>query len=159
MKKLVLSIVVMMLTMLSVFAQNFILLDSAAHALPSDTRLIKSVPVFSDRSNANDTESVNSTTFLSGSGISDAINVKNSISASPNPANEEVTFTYTLIPGSSGKIIILQITGTVISENPVQGTHGNFVLDTREIKAGLYFYYLMADGKVCSAKKFVVRHS
>ena len=169
MKKFTVSVVVMMLAIISVFAQNLVLWDSVANSLPTDTTLIKSgvvekkaistiKHVFYDRSNPNDSESAKITTSNAELGISDAVNAKNSIKASPNPANDEVKFSFSLIPGSSGKIIILQITGTVISENPIQGTHGNFVLTTREIKDGLYFYYLMVNGEVYCAKKFVVRH-
>jgi hypothetical protein len=82
----------------------------------------------------------------------------NSIIASPNPANSDLTFNYSMTPGSEGEIIILQITGVVASEIPVTGTHGNIVTDTRDMKEGLYFYYLMVDGKAYSAKKFVIRH-
>jgi len=114
--------------------------------------------VFYERANPNDSVSVKVTYLPTGLGIVDAVSIKNSISATPNPASEEVNFSYTLTPGSSGKIIILQVTGTVISETQVQGTHGNIVITAQDMKDGLYFYYLMVDGKVCSAKKLIIRH-
>ena len=115
--------------------------------------------VFYNKFNPNDSVSVRITFNPTGLGISDAITAKNSISATPNPANDGIKFNYSITNGITGKIIILQITGTVISETQVQGTHGSFILDTTEMKDGLYFYYLMVDGKVCSAKKLVIRHS
>ena len=244
MKKCILFVIAIMLTILSGFAQNLVLWDSVAHFLPPDTNLIRSgaldnekelckylaiknnssapIPVcvkkvildttpgsknylcwtrcypdyiyapvdtvmlgsqktdnyhfvghyrpmekhgtstiryvFYNKFDHSDSVSVRITYNPTGMGIPDAIMAKNFIFATPNPANEEIKFNYTITPGTTGKIIILQITGAVISETQVQGTHGSITLDSSEMKDGLYFYYLMVDRNVCSAKKLVIRH-
>jgi hypothetical protein len=244
MKRLILTSIVMMVAMVSGFAQNLVIWDSVAHFLPPDTNLIRSGPVdnekemckylaiknnssapipvcvkkvildtipgsknylcwvrcysdkiyaptdtvllgpqktdyyhfvghyrpmdrngsstvryvFYDRYHPTDTASVRITFVPSNVGITEVTTLKNSISATPNPANEEIKFNYTLTPGTTGKIILLQITGTIISETAVQEMRGSLILDTREMRDGLYFYYLMVDGNVCSAKKLVIRH-
>ena len=114
--------------------------------------------VFYDRYNHNDSASVKITFSPTNVGIPDQGEIKNTIIATPNPANDEVNFSYSLSQGSSGKITIFQVTGTVISETPVQTTHGVLNINTQDLRDGLYFYYLVVDGKVCSAKKLVVRH-
>ena len=114
--------------------------------------------VFYDTFNHNDSASVRISYNPTGLAVTEANAVKNWLVATPNPANEEVKFSYSIAPGSTGKITILQITGTIMSETQVQGTHGVLDIDTRQMNEGLYFYYLVADGKICSAKKLIIRH-
>lgn len=114
--------------------------------------------VFYDKYHPSDSVSVRITFNPTGLGTTEMILPKNSISASPNPADDMIRFTYSISPGSTGKIMILQITGTILAEKLVQGAHGTYDFDCTEMKEGLYFYYLMIDGKVCSAKKLVIKH-
>jgi hypothetical protein len=131
----------LLLTIMNGTAQNLVTWDSASRIATRDSLLIKT-------GNPDDSKDQGR----------NAVIRANSVTGTPNPANAEINFTYNILPGSSGQIIILQITGAVSTEIPVQGGHGSITMDTHAIKEGLYFYYLLVDGKVFSAKKFVIRH-
>lgn len=115
--------------------------------------------VFYNKLNPNDSTSVRITYSPTNVGIQEQAPAKSLLSASPNPANNEVTFSYSLASGTEGKIVILQLTGTTVAEIPVDGSKGSVTFPASEIRDGLYFYYLVADGKVCSAKKLIIRHN
>lgn len=78
------------------------------------------------------------------------------LTVDPNPAREWAAFAYTL-PENIGKAVIkiTDATGKVVKKVEVNGTQGQYVWDTREIKPGVYFYTLVVKG-IGKTSKLVV---
>ena len=69
------------------------------------------------------------------------------ISAKPNPARAWTAFDYVLPDADSkGSILITDVSGRLIETIHVSGTQGQEVWDTRDVKAGVYFFTLNAGG-------------
>jgi hypothetical protein len=75
------------------------------------------------------------------------------VTVKPNPAGDWTTFNYQLPDNSSvGIIEITDVSGAVIERFTATGTQGQKVWDTRQIKAGVYFYSLNVSGNNKSGK-------
>jgi len=75
------------------------------------------------------------------------------VSVAPNPASTWIAFTYELPnKNSEGIIKITDISGNVIKQFIINGKQGQYVLDTRKIKTGVYFYTLFVSGLSKSGK-------
>ncbi len=78
------------------------------------------------------------------------------ISAKPNPAKAWTAFDYVLPDADSkGSILITDVSGRLIQTIPVSGLQGQEVWDTRNVKAGVYFFTLNAGG-ISKTGKIVV---
>jgi hypothetical protein len=83
-----------------------------------------------------------------------------SLSAYPNPATNYSVIKYSIPTRyNSAKVVIRNMLGSVVKTINVKGgTTGKINLSTTELNNGVYFYSIIADGSVLSAKKLVVKH-
>ena len=81
-----------------------------------------------------------------------------SIEANPNPANEWVTFVYTLPENEATALLqITDVTGKTILSAEVNGTRGQKLIDTRPMNAGTYLYTLKAGKFILNGKLTVIK--
>jgi len=75
----------------------------------------------------------------------------------PNPAKDWTTFNFTLQDNTTtGTIIIVDMTGTIVEVIEVSGQQGQHVWDTRNIKPGVYTYTFNVNG-IVNSNKIVIR--
>jgi hypothetical protein len=79
-------------------------------------------------------------------------------SAYPNPANEKFTVDYTLTGEQTAQLILLNMLGTKIREEPVTGGNGKIQMNVADLAEGVYFYSLYLNGKSVSTRKLLIRH-
>lgn len=74
----------------------------------------------------------------------------------PNPATSTTSFNYQL-PLDGGLFILRSITGAVIKEEHINGLQGRYTLNVSDLPEGIYIYSVIADQKVLTTKKLVVK--
>lgn len=83
-----------------------------------------------------------------------------SLSASPIPASTSTNIRYA-VPNQYQKadLMIRNTLGVVVEKyNIPTGKNGKINVNVSDFNSGIYFYSIVADGKVLSTKKFVVKH-
>ncbi len=83
-----------------------------------------------------------------------------SLSASPIPASTNTTIRYA-VPNQYQKadLIIRNTLGVVVEKYSIPaGKNGKINVNVSDYNSGIYFYSIVADGRVLSTKKFVVKH-
>jgi hypothetical protein len=88
--------------------------------------------------------------------------VKNSIQLSvpnPNPADAFTVFTYS-VPASvaTDKLVVYNMLGAMVKTIEVPGSNGVLVLNTSEMRPGVYFVSYQNNGKLSGTTKLVVSH-
>lgn len=88
--------------------------------------------------------------------------VKNSIQLStpnPNPADGFTVFTYN-VPASvpNDRLVVYNMLGAMVKAVDVPGSNGVLVLNTSEMRAGVYFVSYQNNGKLSGTTKLVVSH-
>ena len=78
--------------------------------------------------------------------------------AFPNPVSGIFQLKYTLPANLTGKIIILNELGVIVKEIPLPTGSGNTTINTDQMNDGVYFYSLFTGGRICSAKRLIVKH-
>ncbi len=80
-------------------------------------------------------------------------------SIQPNPANEELHITFTSNYNEKGTLVILDITGKVIANQPINivKDQNDIVIKTIDLNNGIYFSRIVSE-HVNTTSKFVVRH-
>lgn len=78
--------------------------------------------------------------------------------ASPNPAAGLTSISYDLHSTKNAKLVIYNILGTVVKEENLNSNQGTIILSTSGLNSGIYFYSILADGKLLPAKKLIVAH-
>ncbi len=76
----------------------------------------------------------------------------------PNPANTNVSMTYSLPAGMNGTVILRNILGAEIRHEVLQGSSGKLTLSVSDLSDGIYFYSLLVNGESSSTGKLIVRH-
>lgn len=87
-------------------------------------------------------------------------NLALSLSASPIPASTYTTIKYA-IPAQyrSADVIVRNTLGSIVNKYSVPtGKTGKLNVNVSNLNSGIYFYSIVADGKVLSTKKLVVKH-
>lgn len=75
----------------------------------------------------------------------------------PNPATERVTFSYSLPQNTaSAGIMISNLLGAKVMEVPLNGLEGDLTVNVSDLKKGVYFYNLIADGKRIDTRKLII---
>lgn len=75
----------------------------------------------------------------------------------PNPASEYATFEWDLVdlePQTS--LIILDASGMVLTQIPIEAMQGQWLWDTRTVPSGLYLYGLRNQDELLSQGKLAV---
>lgn len=77
----------------------------------------------------------------------------------PNPASSLTLIKYEFASQPKNSAIrIYNVAGSMIEEIVVDGKQGHVEFSVADINAGIYFYSLVADGKVLAMNKLVVTH-
>jgi hypothetical protein len=80
--------------------------------------------------------------------------------AFPNPADDQVSFTYSR-PASSiedCRLIIRDMVGNIVFDLPLTVKSGTLKVNTNDLNSGLYFYSLMVGDQFRFTKKLIIRH-
>ena len=113
--------------------------------------------VFFDANNPSDTVCVNINFDTYPQSIKDLSNVS-LFNAYPNPANNTVSFTFSVPQYSEAKFIIRNVLGSVVKEVGITNNSGKLSLNTSELTDGVYFYTFLVNGNSQVTKKLVIRH-
>ena len=83
--------------------------------------------------------------------------VEMSISAVyPNPLVDKGSIDFSIPQGSTGTIIIRDVTGKILSETTDLVMNGSIHLESSDFMAGIFFSTLVVDGHSASTRRFVV---
>jgi hypothetical protein len=77
--------------------------------------------------------------------------------AYPNPAGTYTSFNYSL-PSEirNAAVVIHNIVGSKIREIPITSLQGKLVIETSDMKEGIYIYSLVANNQTILSRKLVV---
>ena len=76
-----------------------------------------------------------------------------------NPADQFTVFTYNLASNSSSdKLYIYNMLGSLVKTMEVTGKNGSLVVNTAELKSGLYIATYVSENKIKNSYKLVVSH-
>ncbi len=90
-------------------------------------------------------------------GINEKLVRKIDIKAYPNPANDFVTFEYSLpFTAESATITITNVTGIQITTLQVNSSLEEIVWNTHTVSSGIYFYSLKVNGKTVNKGKLII---
>jgi len=78
--------------------------------------------------------------------------------AYPNPASYSTSIEYKIPAGSNGKIVVHNLLGSIVREENLDNQEGKIVLNTTDLKDGIYFYSVMLNNKVEVTRKLIIRH-
>lgn len=133
-------------------------LNFSGHYTPNGVIGISTIRyVFFDADNPSDTVCVNIDFSTYPQGINDLSNVTLS-NAFPNPANNAVSFSYSVPQNSLAKVIIRNVLGSIVKEVGITNNSGKLSLNTSEFVDGVYFYTFLVNGNSQVTKKLVIRH-
>jgi len=114
--------------------------------------------VFFDQSNPNDSVCFNVHYDSHPLGISNLISRNMLSSAYPNPANNTVTFNYSVNSLNSGSVIIRNLLGSEVKQSALPNAAGKLSIFIGDLPEGVYFYSLNVDGANLSTHKLIVKH-
>ena len=114
--------------------------------------------VFFDAANTHDSAWVNIDYSAFPLGIESHSKNAELSNAYPNPAGSSTSFTYSLPEGANGAIIFRNILGVNVKEVALNGSEGKISVSTDNLRDGIYFYSLQADGKSLQTRKLIVKH-
>ena len=115
--------------------------------------------VFFNRDNVNDSVSVTVKYTSYPLGIAESGARQGSLSNFyPNPASAEAGCIYSLPAGSQGAIVVRNMLGAQVLEQPLSNNSGKMKINTVSLPDGVYFCSLLVEGKVSQTKKLIVRH-
>jgi hypothetical protein len=78
--------------------------------------------------------------------------------AYPNPSSFSTSIEYSIPIGSNGKIILRNLLGSVVREVSLEKSDGRAVINTSDLKDGLYFYSISLNNKIEVTRKLVIKH-
>ncbi len=78
--------------------------------------------------------------------------------ASPNPADGLTSLSYNLNSAKDARLVIYNVLGTAVKEIKLTDKSSTLIITTSDLKSGVYFYSLIADGKSVASKKLIVAH-
>lgn len=113
--------------------------------------------MFFDVNDATDTVSITFTYDFS-VGIHDLSSKISLTNAYPNPADGLTSLAYNMSSAKDAKIILYNVLGSAVKEIKLTDKQSTLILSTSDLKSGVYFYSLIADGKSVASRKLVVAH-
>ena len=78
--------------------------------------------------------------------------------AYPNPASTSATLDYMIPDGANGKLLLRNLTGNLVREVNLEKPAGKIVINTFDLKDGLYFYSVLLNNRIELTHKLMVRH-
>jgi len=130
--------------------------DFSGHYLPSGFSGMSTICyVFFDERNPLDSvcANVNFQAYPLGIGVPSA---GTSVSAYPNPASGNVTFSFSSQSDASA-VVIRNVLGETVREISLSGTAGKVSFNAGDLTSGIYFYSLVVNGNIAATKKLIVR--
>lgn len=94
----------------------------------------------------------------SGVGIDPTANTTTISKAYPNPAKDYFQLDYNFDNANNASVEILNVVGSVVRSQSIQGLNGTAKIDISELNNGVYFYNVVVDGRKVASKKLVVQH-
>lgn len=114
--------------------------------------------VFYDMANITDSVPVTYTYIFNPVGINETSNTPVVSSAYPNPADGLTSISYNLNSSKDARLIFYNMLGSAVKEIKLTEKQSTLIIATSDLKSGVYFYSLIADGKSVSSKKLVIAH-
>lgn len=91
-------------------------------------------------------------------GIDEPTNEASISGAYPNPTNNLTRISYDLKSSQNARLVFYNILGSAVKEVDLNDKQGTLILSTSGFESGIYYYSIIADGKILPAKKLVVAH-
>ena len=113
--------------------------------------------LFFNVNDATDTSSVTFTYDFS-VGIHDPSGKPTLTNAYPNPADGLTSLAYNLYSTKDARIVIYNVLGSSVKEIKLTDRQSALIVSTSDLKSGVYFYSLIADGKSVASRKLIVAH-
>lgn len=110
---------------------------------------------FYNANNLADSTCMEITYNITATSVNDAVAIKFS-NPYPNPANENVTFNYTLANANRATFKIYNMLGALVKTNTITDSTGKLTINTSDLRPGLYLYDLQVSGKSMKTGKFTV---
>jgi hypothetical protein len=88
-------------------------------------------------------------------GVADASAIKIS-NPYPNPANDNVTFNYSLPNANKAAVKIYNMLGALVKTSTITDPTGKLTINTSDLRSGLYLYDLQVNGRSMKTGKFTV---
>lgn len=77
----------------------------------------------------------------------------------PNPAVNQTTFKYTFPENTiNAKFVLNDLLGSKVMETNINNQQGTIVINTTDLKDGMYFYSFYDNKKIIQSKKLIVKH-
>lgn len=85
---------------------------------------------------------------------------ENQINLYPNPANSFVKLDYEFNNSTSEEkqLVISDVLGNKVKDISISNAKGIITIDVHSLKAGIYFYSFLLDGKAIETKRLVIQH-
>lgn len=114
---------------------------------------------FYDQNNPADSTGFTLNFAFCAQGLSDASESFGLSKPLKNPADQFTVFTYNLPSSSSSdKLYIYNMLGSLVRTLDVSGKNGSLVLNTADLKSGLYIATYVSENKIKNSYKLVVSH-
>ncbi len=114
---------------------------------------------FFDRDNTSDAISVSFTyDITTGIGIEEYANQSSASAAFPNPADYMTQISYDLKSAKNAKLVFYNVLGSAVKEIQLVDQQNTLSVPTSAFTSGIYYYSIVADGKIMPAKRLVVAH-
>lgn len=78
--------------------------------------------------------------------------------AYPNPASTTTTLEYMIPDSAKGKLVLRNLTGNLVREVYLEKSAGRIVINTFDLKDGLYFYSVLLNNRIELTRKLMVKH-
>lgn len=105
-----------------------------------------------NENDANDSVSTYIRFIASGVGINESPNAAIS-RAYPNPASDQVTFSYSVPTNQESFIVIQDLIGSVKMQIPLDANQNEVMVDLRSFSSGIYIYSLLVEGRTITTRK------
>jgi uncharacterized repeat protein (TIGR01451 family) len=123
--------------------------------LPDPTVISNSAGIYFDLNTVVTTNVVNNTLVNVLPGIFTPPFENHSLTAYPNPADDEITFTWDDKVRGDWQAVVMDITGKIVSQHSLKRSF--FLMKRNEMKAGLYILVLYSDNNYYGSKRFILK--
>ncbi|MBF90703.1 MAG: hypothetical protein CMP75_02950 [Flavobacteriales bacterium] len=74
----------------------------------------------------------------------------------PNPSSLITEFSYNILTNQQCEVVVLDMLGNIVKKHQLSREDGKLRLSVTDLKAGLYFANIMADGQLHEIKRLIV---
>jgi len=90
-------------------------------------------------------------------GLEEQKRVSTMEAASPNPANQMATVAYNNA-GNRAELVLFDMLGSKVQSQVINHQNGVVIINTTDLKNGVYFYSMVVDGQTIATQKLIVAH-